>query len=76
MGISKVNLLTTNNCITIRGRFDIEYWCERLAVSPFTLFHLVRTVGNNVTAVEDFIHTSEVARFNESTQSLSTAVQN
>lgn len=58
------------DCISTKDRSDIMYWCDRLSVSPFSLFHLIKTVGNSVTKIEEFIHTSETSRFNDSNNSL------
>jgi hypothetical protein len=42
--------------IVIAGRSDVDFWCQRLSISPFTLFHLLRSVGNNVSQIGEFLH--------------------
>jgi len=42
--------------IIISGRADAHYWCKQFSISPFTLFHLLKTVGNRVSQLEEFLH--------------------
>jgi hypothetical protein len=48
-----------DNIISINTALDAHYWSERLSVSPFTLFHVLRTVGNRLSSVVEFLHKSE-----------------
>ena len=48
-----------DNIISINTALDAYYWSERLSVSPFTLFHVLRTVGNRLSSVVEFLHKSE-----------------
>ena len=45
--------------ITINTPGDAHYWSKRLSISPFTLFHLLRTVGNSLRDIVEFLHKSE-----------------
>ena len=56
MSASKKYRPDNNDCITSQDRSAINYWCEKLSVSPFTLFHVMKTVGNNITLIEEFLH--------------------
>jgi hypothetical protein len=54
---SQNNLRTVaEGIVTINGRSALEYWCDRFSVSPFTLFQLLKTVGNNATEIGEFLH--------------------
>ena len=46
--------------VTINGRPALEYWCDRFSVSPFTLFQLLKTVGNSATEIGEFLHKSRL----------------
>jgi hypothetical protein len=46
--------------ISINGPSDVNYWCSRLQLSPFALFHILRTVGSCLTDVVDFLHREQV----------------
>jgi hypothetical protein len=45
--------------ITINTPIDAHYWSKRLSISPFTLFHLLRTVGNHLTEIVEFLHKTD-----------------
>ena len=45
--------------IIISGRSDIDFWCRRFSVSPFTLFQLLKTVGNDARQIGEFLHKNE-----------------
>jgi hypothetical protein len=51
--------------IVITGRSDIDFWCRRLSISPFTLFQLLRTVGNSARQIVDFLHKNEKERLDK-----------
>lgn len=53
------------DCIESKDRSVINYWCEKLSVSPFTLFHVIKTVGNNINMVEEFLHSRTLEVHNE-----------
>lgn len=42
--------------IVITGRSDIDFWCQRFSISAFSLFHLLRTVGNSARQIGEFLH--------------------
>jgi hypothetical protein len=48
--------MTNNDCIEINKSSDATYWCKRFSVSPFTLFQLIKNVGNSARAIEDLLH--------------------
>lgn len=56
MTIKKGLYSTDNDCISINARGDIHFWCQRFAVSPFTLYQLLKNVGNSVRKIEKFLH--------------------
>jgi hypothetical protein len=45
--------------ILINGRADIDFWCRRFSISAFTLFQLLKTVGNDARQIGEFLHKSE-----------------
>jgi hypothetical protein len=45
-----------DDVIVIKGRSDTDYWCQRFGISPFTLCHLLKTVGNRASQIVDFLH--------------------
>jgi hypothetical protein len=47
------------NIITVNTPADARYWSERLSISSFTLFHLLKTVGNHLTEVVEFLHKTD-----------------
>ena len=54
----------SDETIMINRPADIVYWAERLSVSPFTLFHLLKTVGNSAREIGEFLHKQELERAN------------
>ena len=48
-----------DDIIVIRGRSDTDFWCQRFSVSPFTLFHLLKTVGNSASQIGEFLHSHQ-----------------
>jgi hypothetical protein len=48
-----------DDTITINTPADAHYWAQRLSISSFTLFHLVRTVGNRLTDIVEFLHKAD-----------------
>jgi hypothetical protein len=48
--------MTDNDCIEINTSSDATYWCKRFSISPFTLFQLIKNVGNSASAIEDLLH--------------------
>ena len=48
--------MTDNDCIEINTSSDAAYWCKRFSISPFTLFQLIKNVGNSARAIEDLLH--------------------
>jgi hypothetical protein len=69
MSTNKKYIPDDNDCITSKDRSVIDYWCERLSISPFTLFHVMRTVGNNITKIEEFLYNQSPAVYNETKNS-------
>ena len=57
-----------DNIITINTALDAHYWSERLSISPFTLFHVVRTVGNRLSVIVEFLHRTESTTLTPRTQ--------
>ena len=51
--------------IVITGRSDIDFWCQRFSISPYTLFQLLKTVGNSARQIGDFIHNTEKERLDK-----------
>jgi hypothetical protein len=45
-----------DDTITIAGRSDIDFWCRTFSISPFTLFYVMKTVGNSARHIGDFLH--------------------
>ena len=45
-----------DDIIVIKGRSDTDFWCQRFSISPYTLFHLLKTVGNSASQIGDFLH--------------------
>jgi hypothetical protein len=59
---SQNNLWTAaGDVVIINGRSSLLYWCERFSVAPFTLFHLLKTVGNSATEIGEFLHKHNMA---------------
>ena len=58
-----------DNIITINTALDAHYWSERLSISPFTLFHLLRTVGNRLSDIVEFLHKPESIPLTQRTKS-------
>jgi hypothetical protein len=58
-----------DNTITINTGSDAQYWSKRLLISPFTLFHLVRTVGNRLSDIVEFLHKTEYITSTQQTKS-------
>jgi hypothetical protein len=56
--------------IVITGRSDIDFWCQRFSISPYTLFQLMRTVGNSARQIGDFIHKNEKERLDKVEESI------
>ena len=52
----------SDEIIVISGRSDVGFWCRRFSISPFTLFQLLRTVGNDARQIGDFLHKNEGER--------------
>lgn len=50
------NQQADNDCIEINMNSDVTYWCQRFSISPFTLFQLMKNLGNSARAIEDFLH--------------------
>jgi hypothetical protein len=48
--------MTDNDCIEVNKSSDVTYWCKRFSISPFTLFQLIKNVGNSARAIEDLLH--------------------
>ena len=48
--------LADNDCIDINTSSDATYWCKRFSISPFTLFQLIKNLGNSARTIEDFLH--------------------
>ena len=48
--------MTDNDCIEINKSSDATYWCKRFSITPFTLFQLIKNVGNSARAIEDLLH--------------------
>ena len=59
MACDKNILEIDDRMIAINTPADVRYWSERLSISSFTLFHLLRTVGNRLTDVVEFLHKTE-----------------
>jgi Protein of unknown function (DUF3606) len=70
MTSQKDTLALTDDIITINTPSDTHYWCERLAVSPFTLFYLLKTVGNNATEIVEFLHKTDSIRLKQTIKPL------
>jgi hypothetical protein len=51
--------------IVITDRSDIDFWCQHFSISPFTLFHLLKTVGNDPKQIGEFLHIKEEERQDE-----------
>jgi hypothetical protein len=45
--------------IVLTSRSDIDFWCHRFSISPFTLFYLLKTVGNSAGQIGEFLRKSE-----------------
>jgi deferrochelatase/peroxidase EfeB len=56
--------------IIINGRSDIDFWCLRFSISPFTLFHLLRTVGNSARQIGEFLHKDQGVRLDRAEEPL------
>lgn len=54
-----------DDIIVIAGRSDIDFWCHRFSISPFTLFHLLRTVGNSARQIGEFLHKEKEERLDK-----------
>jgi len=54
-----------DDIIVITGRSDIDFWCQRFAISPYTLFQLLRTVGNSARQIGEFLHKNQEERLDE-----------
>jgi hypothetical protein len=54
-------LLPLDDLIIINTPSDTQYWCRRFSISPFTLFHLLKTVGNRVSEIGEFLHKPDIA---------------
>jgi hypothetical protein len=65
MSSPKEYLVTNNDIITIHSPSDTHYWCKWFSISPFTLFHLLKTVGNSATEIGEFLHNHEVIRLGQ-----------
>ena len=52
----------SDEVIVISGRSDIDFWCQRISISPFTLYHLLKTVGNDARQIGEFLHKNEGER--------------
>jgi hypothetical protein len=52
----------SDEIIVISGRSDIDFWCRRFSISPFTLFQLLKTVGNDARQIGEFLHKNEGER--------------
>jgi hypothetical protein len=76
MSIDKKYIPENNDCIETKDRSVLNYWCEKLAISPFALFHVIKTVGNNVTKIEEFLHNQSAVGHEETKNSLSLEVHN
>jgi hypothetical protein len=63
MNSRKTLSLATDDRIAINGASSINYWSNRFLVSPFTLFHLLRIVGNSVSKIGEFLHRQEQEQF-------------
>jgi len=51
------NLLpSVDDTIVINGPSSVYIWCHRFSISPFTLFHLLKTVGNSAREIEELLH--------------------
>jgi hypothetical protein len=68
MNSRKTLPLATEDIIAINGASDINYWSDRFSVSPFTLFHLLKTVGNSASKIGEFLHRQEQEQFEEVNQ--------
>ena len=53
------NLEIPEELITINTPAEAHFWAKRLSISPFTLFQLLKTVGNRLTDIVDFLHRGE-----------------
>lgn len=62
MFISQEPQYPTDEIIVISGRSDIDFWCRRFSISPFTLFQLLKTVGNDARQIGEFLHKNEEER--------------
>jgi hypothetical protein len=54
-----------DDIIVITGRSDIDFWCQRFSISPYTLFQLLRTVGNSARQIGEFLHKNQEERLDE-----------
>ena len=55
--------------IIIAGRSDIDFWCLKFSITPFTLFHLLKTVGNSARQIGDFLHKEQGVGLNRAEES-------
>jgi hypothetical protein len=55
--------------IIITGRSDIEFWCLRFSITPFVLFHLLKTVGNSARQIGEFLHMEQGVGLNRAEES-------
>jgi hypothetical protein len=56
MSSQKILSTASQDIVLIKGPSDIKYWSQRFSVAPFTLFHVMRTVGNCITDIGEFLH--------------------
>lgn len=60
----------SEDVIVVHTAADTHYWCERFSISPFTLFHLLNTVGNRASQIEEFIHSHDAVRLGNEQKSI------
>jgi hypothetical protein len=54
-----------DDIIVITGRSDIDFWCQRFSISPYTLFQMLRNVGNSARQIGEFLHKNQEERLDE-----------
>jgi hypothetical protein len=62
MNASKDPSLSIHDVVTIHSTSDARYWSQYFSISPFTLFQLLKIVGNNVNEIGEFLHSHHEAR--------------
>jgi hypothetical protein len=64
MNSQKTLSSVTKDLIIVNRPTDAAYWCQHFSVSPFALFHLIKTVGNSAMKIGDFLHKQDQERAN------------